>query len=568
MYLQTKNFIFSLFSHNKIEKSLFNSKFFVKIAISFLSGTLYSLALPPCNLEVLAFVSLVPLLFIIVNETTKKAAILGWIWGIGWAVFSFQFLREINPIIPYLLAPILGLWPAIFAFCIPFLYKNIVKKDSFDIKFLNFTIFALTSASLFVLLEWTRSRLFVWNDFSITQWQNLNLIQMAKFTGSYGINFIVALGNLAVFSLIYRKKVKIFFIIFAVIYLGLFCLGDALLKCRNHVTKNQVYRFLAIQGDLSQRRHATTNQAVEALEKYKNLTTQAIAENQGYFDTIIWPESAIPLLYLSDLDLSKAPRLTEYGKLCLEYQNIVKEIPKKAQANLLFGAIDTIKITLPDNTQVTGTTNSAFLLDKNSTQKERYDKTHRVPFGEYIPFRHLLPQFIINYIDMGRDLVPGTRFTPFDLGKNIKGGILICYEGVFGYLTRKIANNGANVLIALSNDAWYPVSSEPEQHLANVLIRCIETNLSMVRCGNNGGTLVITPNGQITNVLETSGNELPYLRRGSGYQVLTLNIPINPEKTFYLKYGEYFIIILAILALIGTLFAVKNYLKKDSKTNL
>jgi apolipoprotein N-acyltransferase len=90
----------------------------------------------------------------------------------------------------------------------------------------------------------------------------------------------------------------------------------------------------------------------------------------------------------------------------------------------------------------------------------------------------------------------------------------------------------------------------------------------MVRCGNNGGTLVITPNGQITNVLETSGNELPYLRRGSGYQVLTLNIPINPEKTFYLNYGEYFIIILAILALIGTLFAVKNYLKKDSKTNL
>ena len=565
MYLQTKNFIFSLFSHNKIEKSLFNSKFFVKITISFLSGTLYSLALPPCNLEVLAFVSLVPLLFIIVNESTKKAAILGWIWGIGWAVFSFQFLREINPIIPYLLAPVLGLWPAIFAFCIPFLYQNIVKKDSLDVKFVNFTLFAVASAALFVLIEWTRSRLFVWNDFAITQWQNTNLIQIAKFTGSYGINFVVALGNLAVFSLIYRKKVKIFFLIFAIIYLALFMLGDALIKCRPTNNKTQKYSFLAVQGDLSKRRHATTNQAVEALEKYQSLTLNAIKDHKGQFDTIIWPESAIPLLYLSSNDLSKAPRLTEYGKLCLAYQNIVKDIPKKAQANLLFGAIDTIEIEISQNIKQIGTTNSAFLIDKNAKIKERYDKTHRVPFGEYIPFRHLVPSFIVNYIDMGRDLVPGTRFTPFDLGKNIKGGIIICYEGVFGYLSRKIANNGANVLIALSNDAWYPVSSEPEQHLANALIRCIETNLPMVRCGNNGGTLVITPNGKITNVLETYGKELPYLRRGCGYKVITLDIPITPEKTIYLKYGEFFIVILAIITLVATLFAVKNYLKEDRK---
>jgi apolipoprotein N-acyltransferase len=241
MYLQTKNFIFSLFSTNKVEKSLFNRQFSIKIAISFLSGTLYALALPPYNLEVLAFISLVPLLFIIVNERTKKAALLGWVWGIGWAVFSFQFLREINPIVPYLLAPVLGLWPALFAFCIPFLYQNIVKKDSLDVKFANFGLFAIASAALFVLIEWTRSRLFVWNDFAITQWQNTNLIQIAKFTGSYGINFVVALGNLAVLSLIFRKKVKIFFLIFALIYLALFMLGDAIIKCRPTNNKTQKY---------------------------------------------------------------------------------------------------------------------------------------------------------------------------------------------------------------------------------------------------------------------------------------------------------------------------------------
>ena len=565
MYLQTKNFIFSLFSYNKCEKSLFNKINLSKVIISFLSGTLYSLALPPCNLEILAFVSLVPLLFIIVNENTKKATLLGWFWGMGWVVFSFQFLREINPLIPYLLAPVLGIWPALFASCIPFLYQKIVKNNSLEIKFGNFAIFAISSAALFVLLEWTRSRLFVWNDFAITQWQNTNLIQIAKYTGSYGINFVVTLGNFAVFSLIYRKKVKFFFIFFTIFYLVLFMLGDSLKKCRPCGKNFKRYSFLAIQGDLSQRRHATTNQAIEALDKYKNLTIKAIKENQGSFDTIIWPESAIPLLYLSEINLSNATRLTEYGQLCLSYQTIVKELTKYAQANLLFGAIDTIKVTLPDNTQVTGTTNSAFLLDKDGNIKERYDKTHRVPFGEYIPFRHLLPNFIINYIDMGRDLVPGTRFTPFNLGKNIKGGIIICYEGVFGYLTRKIANNGANVLIALSNDAWYPVSSEPEQHLANALIRCIETNLPMVRCGNNGGTLIITQNGEITNVLETLGNELAYLRRGAGYKVLNLNIPTEPEKTFYLKYGEWFIALLALFTLIGTLLAVKNYLKEDTQ---
>jgi apolipoprotein N-acyltransferase len=82
-------------------------------------------------------------------------------------------------------------------------------------------------------------------------------------------------------------KQKIFFLIFAIIYLALFMLGDAIIKCRPTNNKTQKYSFLAIQGDLSQRRHATTNQAVEALEIYQSLTLNAIKDHQGQFDTIL-----------------------------------------------------------------------------------------------------------------------------------------------------------------------------------------------------------------------------------------------------------------------------------------
>lgn len=146
---------------------------------------------------------------------------------------------------------------------------------------------------------------------------------------------------------------------------------------------------------------------------------------------------------------------------------------------------------------------------------------------------------------MNRDLAPGTNFNPVPLGENVRAGVAICYEGIFSYLTRAFALRGANVLVVLSNDAWYPTSSEPEQHLANAVTRAVETGLTMVRCGNNGGSLVVLPTGEITQVLEVPGAEKRLeLRRGRGILPVRIHVPEQPEKTVFVRFGEWFVLLL------------------------
>jgi len=107
------------------------------------------------------------------------------------------------------------------------------------------------------------------------------------------------------------------------------------------------------------------------------------------------------------------------------------------------------------------------------------------------------------------------------------------------------------VLIVLSNDAWYPESSEPEQHLANAVMRAVETGLPMIRCGNNGGS------GVTTQSLLSSPETRPELLRGRGAGTVLLKVAAAPVPTFYVRYGEWFIALLAVIALSG--FSVSLY---------
>ena len=118
------------------------------------------------------------------------------------------------------------------------------------------------------------------------------------------------------------------------------------------------------------------------------------------------------------------------------------------------------------------------------------------------------------------------------------------------------------MLVVISNDAWYPRSSEPEQHLANAVMRAVETGLPMVRCGNNGGSLVVTPHGRITQVLEVPGPEKRLeLRRGRGFRQVAVRVIENPRKTIYVRYGEWFMAVIALMTTGCFLFAAAEFRK-------
>ena len=133
----------------------------------------------------------------------------------------------------------------------------------------------------------------------------------------------------------------------------------------------------------------------------------------------------------------------------------------------------------------------------------------------------------------------------------VRPGVVICYEGVFGYVTRQTVRHGANVLMALSNDAWYPKSSEPEQHLANATLRAVECGVPMVRVGNNSGSGIVMPDGRFAQALEVPGPESrPELRRGRGIRMLRVPVAEFPPPTVYLHIGDLFPMLLIAFVLL------------------
>ena len=523
----------------------------------FSGGALFAAALPPLNLWPLAFAAPAPLVWCAARLAWKRAALCGWVWGLGWALFAFQFLREIELPVPYLLAPVLALWPAVAGTLIAWIGQNLLypaavrceeyetRKDYLTkrLPWYRTLFFILAAAAIYTIVEWTRSRLFTWNDLSVTQWRNLPFIQIASITGSYGVLFLTALGGAALGAVTLRKG-------------GYCALGVLLLLMCNwgwgmyrlkyeKFQGDRVWTTALIQGDLSQRRHAGEEQFRVALQTYISLSYQAAKLAP---DLIIWPESAVPMPLRS---------AHPWGR---EYAQTFRRMMLECRIPMLIGALD-FAYPKPGETEW-GATNSALYFDKTGVLRYKYDKIHRVPYGEYIPFRKYLPEFLIRMIDMGRDLTSGINRTPLELPQGLKVSTAICYEGVFGYLTRDFARRGAKVLLVLSNDAWYPRSSEPEQHLANALMRSVETGLPMLRCGNNGGSGIVNPDGTLANFLDIPGEPgRVEIKRGRAFGKVEVRYKNTPRMTFYVKYGEWFILVLAAGSLLAAGAAFSNYLR-------
>ena len=510
-------------------------------------------------------------------------AFAGWLWGWCWAICSYSFLREIEWIVPWLMAPVIAMFPAVWALLAGrisrrLLIPPLIVACGMDER-LNYldrgprvgrmVMMGITVAALYIAIEYTRSRLFVWNDLAVTQYRNVYLLQIAALTGSYGVSFGVVLVNCAGWMLCFRRGWR------AALWLaGLaaawFFAGWCYTAYRNTSENGSAaarWKVLAIQGDLSQRRHATIEQVEESLTIYETLSRQALTRHPDA-DIVIWPESAIPILFASNYTQHDIP-LPRGAVMNARYQSIVRNLCLHNRKKLLFGALDIEEASprrMKKNDPPLGVTNSALLFDEWGGLIGRYDKFHRVPFGEYIPFRRFLPECLIKMVDMGRDLVPGATLAPLteltlDDGRGgrcpVRIGVVICYEGVFSYVTRGLFRRGANILVALSNDAWYPRSSEPEQHLANATLRAVECGIPMIRVGNNSGTGIVMPSGRFDQALEVPGVETrPEIRRGRGFRLLDVPIAEYPNPTVYMCIGEVFPLLMVALSVLMFIYSV------------
>jgi apolipoprotein N-acyltransferase len=184
--------------------------------------------------------------------------------------------------------------------------------------------------------------------------------------------------------------------------------------------------------------------------------------------------------------------------------------------------------------------NRAYLVSRKGLVEGWYDKIQLVPFGEYVPLRALLGGLVNRVVVGFGDMFAGHVQTLFQV-HGAKLAVLICYESVFPNLTRTAVKGGAEILVNITNDAWYGKSSAPYQLLAMAAMRSVETKAPMVRVANGGIGAVIQPDGTITA-------RTALFKRGTE----TEHVYWRRVRTLYVQIGDIF----AELCLAFTLIAL------------
>ncbi|WP_028587168.1 apolipoprotein N-acyltransferase [Desulfocurvus vexinensis] len=259
-------------------------------------------------------------------------------------------------------------------------------------------------------------------------------------------------------------------------------------------------RVLIAQGNVDQSLKWDELYRLETVRRYAAITENGLRDAPA--DLVVWPETALPF----------------YMQEPSSYSVAVRQAVREAKTPLLTG---TPAYTFDAATQTFLMHNRAVLLDADGASLGSYDKEHLVPFGEYVPFGDYLP-FIKKLAHGAGDFVPGVSTAPLDAGA-LRLGVLICYETIFPELAQARVAAGANVLVNISNDAWFGRTAAPHQHLAMSVLRAVEQRRTLVRGTNNGISAFIDPRGR---VLRAGGQFV-----AAAYQ--SPELPLVAETTFF-----------------------------------
>ncbi len=540
------------------------------------SGLFYATAFPPLNFSAVAWFALIPLFFLVRSKTPSKAFLYGFIWGYSFSCASYFWLREIEIFIPFVFSLILALFPASWALAVPFCRRYIFVPLDIQLKgyaaeksFLSAPQGAIKEillctalASCWVSFEWLRTWImtgFPWNLIAVSQWKNPALLQICEYTGIYGLSFELVFFNIALALFIpvlancfrgakYVRPFPLMTSIALVMASVLIGVGSIPKEVRN--SDIVPLNVALVQGDIEQCRIPTDEQSRGALDKYLHLSDLALSSSP---DLVIWPETAVPVPLRSSCEIGN------------EFRRRLFEMIKNSKTPFLIGTIEFGDI-LPGEAVENIPIHNSSVLVHPSLAPQKYHKIHIVPFGEYTPFGEYYPG-LIQYFGMGRSLTPGRGSSLIEVKPGVYAGVNICYESIFPEISRMHVLAGANVLIVQTNDAWYPKSSEPEQHLAHAVFRAVENRRPLIRCGNNSGTCVISPYGAIEESIssrfdEKIGAEVPTpWHKTDGFGVFTVKVPNPPKLSFYTAHGDLFAhicVLISISTLAYCLFAWKN----------
>lgn len=497
--------------------------------MALLGGILLTAAFPKIDQGWLAWCALVPLFLALRSVTPRVGFLLGFAFGMAHycgLIYWTAYTMHVYGALPW--------FQSIFVLLL------LTTALSAYLGLFGLTVCALAgrpgqllmvAPAAWVLIEWLRSRLFSgfpWELLGYSQYDRLWVIQPADLFGVYGVSALIVLANAVLVlallrwaekpwrnDLVSRRLVVRGGVIIAALLVITAGYGIHRINAVDARAADAVQAEVAVvQGNIDQAVKWDAGFQMLTTAKYKKLSAKAA--EQGV-DLVIWPETATPFYLFHDNVLT---------------QMVLQGI-RDAGVDFIIGS---------PNVDLTGKApayyNSAYLIDAEGDVKGKYDKVHLVPFGEYVPFERWLP-FIDKMVAQVGDFKAGRRGDTLAWNDH-PIGMLICYEGIFPELARAMARNGAQLLVNITNDAWFGRTSAAYQHFSMAVFRSVEHRRFFARAANTGISGFIDPSGRI-------------LASSDLYKdaVLSARVALLSEPTFYARWGDapLLLISLALLAL-------------------
>lgn len=550
------------------------------LLLSGVSLLLLWLAFTPVELSPIAWIALTPFCLLmrparLYRRQYLAVTLCGWIW----AVVTLQWMRLGHPSM-YAALVALGFYMSLYFPVFLAAGRRLVRSG-----IPLWVAVPLVWTSLDFLRAWLMTG-FAWYYLGHSQYRWIELIQIADITGVYGITFLTAMSAAIVSEFIpatWLEQPQFEFdrlmtgtqrLVAAAVCAGLVCASAGYGWFRQQPPDAADGPVIGlVQGHFTPEDKSERSSSGR-IARVHDLLTRRVAERQP--DLIVWPETMWPVPdWIEDPQMTeqellelvtslgygpadRTPQILAILRQGLETpENFVNRSQETGTA-ILFGVL-TMQVTADDILQF----NSAAFVRPDLGYVGRYDKIHRVVFGEYVPLKSVFP-FLANFTPYGSfGLTAGREPQIFESG-GVRYAPAICFEDTVPRVMRRIVNHESDpsqrpdVLVNMTNDAWFRGSSELDQHLITSLFRCIETRRPMVRAVNGGISAFIDSSGRIrepeTFLLMTSADgfdgeftEVDSMidpETGHWYRecsaVLTGQVPLDGRSTIYLQYGDWF----------------------------
>jgi apolipoprotein N-acyltransferase len=491
-----------------------------------LTALLWVISIPPFDCAEAAYIAFVPLLLWLYSRPSWRCSLLvalgcGWI---SWCVILI-WLRHVTVVgtlsLALVLAVIFMLWLALARWIVPTLGQRKLLS--------RFLCFA-GLAGAWVLLEWTRSWLFwgfPWAPLALSQWQRTVILQIAAWSGAYGVSFVLVLFNCCVAHTLYNRVIQRAHTFWSGwlspdLYLAILTLSGCIYLFFQSLPPSKSTQPLFTAAVVQPYILPTLKWDTQLeQENFAILAQQTRLVSILESDLILWPEAATPWPIIG------------YPQM----QQAVELLASEVNHPILMGNIAWHRTN--DRWH-----NGACLVDPNTgLSGDFYIKRELVPFGEYVPAGF---GFLQKFVPIGGNFIAGqdAGLISFELaGRSIQIAPLVCYEDSFPKLARQSAQAGADVFFVATNNAWYGEEGGASQHAAHSVLRAVETRRPVMRAGNGGWSGWIDSYGNIRSILQAANGSV-YFRGGGSYDVFQYK-KWHKQQSYYTRQGNWFVLLSA-----------------------